>query len=111
MDAPLKWREGRSQALTEIGDTEIVEDVEAGGTYTVPIDHGDLAEFAIAEAPRIEEIADVAILLCCDGTDGGHFKLCVMIADTFTGEYYGYGGPGPDLTIRWTRRGVLDGAA
>ena len=101
MDAPLHW--GRGQATTTIGpETATVEGVESGGQYEKVVEHGELATFALPDLPRIEPIAGLVFVPCCDETNGEQFKVLVLASDDFGG-----GGYGPvDVEFTWTRKGV-----
>ena len=106
---PLKVTRGEFRR--EIGETYDLVDVAAGETRTVTVDHTDLATFEIADPPEIVPVDKVRFYLRCDGTDGGQFRVDVVIDDDFAGPDYGSGGAGADIEMVWTREGVLSDAS
>ena len=87
---------GPQASLTTITGS-VDQAVVAGGTYTVSVDHSGTKTFTFAEPPRITAVADVVMYVCADYTDGGHFRIQVVVSGAFAGY--------SPITISWSRVG------
>ena len=115
-DIVLRWGEGNALALVE-GVVE-VDDLSAGETRLIYVDHSATQEFSRWMPPTFSltegDVAGLTLRVVDRGivgatarrTDGDGFLLEVSVAADASGDDKSRGDIGWDWNINWERRGV-----
>jgi len=117
LDLTLGW--SRGNAVTEITGNVWLDDLNAGESRVIYVDHSSAGEFSLPLMPCIDKAqgdcdgltVEVLAMATIDSvvrtTDGSGFVARVTVDAGASGADQGRGGSDWDWHLYWTRRGVL----